>query len=167
MTRCQSSQFRLATRSEIRKVSSENCSPAVFANETLSSMRGAATRMISRFTAMTVALAYNWWSLFVRLAHPKARLEAITSRPFLLSGIGRLTSHSGQAHLSITPMHARAKDARALLTAASQRLKAWKSTAEQLPFASVWQRVCEFITTHVTGFNWLARQFQPLLTHCT
>ncbi len=120
-----------------------------------------------RFSAMTVALAYNWWSLFVRLAHPKARLEAITSRPFLLSGIGRLTSHSGQAHLSITPMHGKAKDARALLTAVSERLKAWKRTAEQLPFDSVWRRVCEFITTHVTGFNWLARRFQPLLTHCT
>ena len=37
-----------------------------------------------RFTAMTVALAYNWWSVFVRLAHPMARLEAITSRPLLL-----------------------------------------------------------------------------------
>ena len=46
-------------------------------------------------TAMTVALAYNWWSLFVRLAHPQARLEAITSRPFLLSAIGRMTSHAG------------------------------------------------------------------------
>ena len=120
-----------------------------------------------RFTAMTVALAYNWWSLFVRLAHPKARLEAITSRPFLLSGIGRLSSHAGQAHLSITPMHARAKDARALLTTVSERLKAWKRTAEQLPWISVWQRVCEFITTHVTGFNWLARQNLPQLTHCT
>ena len=30
-----------------------------------------------QLTAMTVALAYNWWSLFVRLAHPKARLETI------------------------------------------------------------------------------------------
>jgi len=120
-----------------------------------------------RFSAMTVALAYNWWSLFVRLAHPKARLEAITSRPFLLSGIGRLTSHAGQTHLSITPIHAQANDARALLTAVSARLKAWKSTAEQLPFASVWQRVCEFITTHVTGFNWLAKRNQSLLMHCT
>jgi hypothetical protein len=120
-----------------------------------------------RLTAMTVALAYNWWSLFVRLAHPKARLEAITSRPFLLSGIGRLTSHAGQTHLSITPMHAQAKDARALLTTVSERLKAWKSTAEQLPLISVWQRVCEFIATHVTGFNWLARQNPPQLTHCT
>jgi len=120
-----------------------------------------------RFSAMTVALAYNWWSLFVRLAHPMARREAITSRPFLLSGIGRLTSHAGQTHLSITPMHAQAEEARALLTVVSQRLKAWKSTAEQLPFASVWQRVCEFIATHVTGFNWLATRTGPLLTHCT
>ena len=120
-----------------------------------------------RFSAMTVALAYNWWSLFVRLAHPKARLEAITSRPFLLSGIGRLTSHSGQAHLSITSMHGQATHAQALLTAVSARLKAWKKTAEQLPLDSVWRRVCEFITTHVTGCNWLARRFHPLLTHCT
>jgi len=120
-----------------------------------------------RFSAMTVALAYNWWSLFVRLAHPKARLEAITSRPFLLSGIGRLTSHAGQAHLSITPMHAKAQDARALLTAVSGRLKEWKRTAEQLPLVSIWQRVCEFIATQVTGFNWLARRTQPLLTHRT
>ncbi|OGA51601.1 MAG: transposase [Betaproteobacteria bacterium RIFCSPLOWO2_12_FULL_62_13] len=120
-----------------------------------------------RLSAMTVALAYNWWSLFVRLAHPKARLEAITSRPFLLSGIGRLTSHAGQAHLSITPMHARANEARAFLTAVSQRLKQWKHAAEQLNFASVWQRVCEFIATEVTGFNWLARRIQPLLPRCT
>lgn len=35
-------------------------------------------------TARAVALAYNWWSLFVRLAPPKARLEAITSRPLSL-----------------------------------------------------------------------------------
>lgn len=120
-----------------------------------------------QFTAMTVALAYNWWSLFVRLAHPKARLEAITSRPLLLSGIGRLTSHAGQAQLSITPMHAKAKDAHALLTTVSGKLKAWKRTAEQLPVVSVWQRVCEFIVTHVTGFNWLMRQNSSLLTQCT
>ena len=120
-----------------------------------------------RLTAMTVALAYNWWSLFVRLAHPKARLEAITSRPFLLSGIGRLTSHGGQSHLAITPMHGRAKQARALLTTGSERLKRWKNAAEQLPFATVWQRVCEFIAANVTGFNWLAPRHQHALPHCT
>lgn len=120
-----------------------------------------------RLSAMTVALTYNWWSLFVRLANPKARREAITSRPLLLSGIGRLSSHAGQAQLSITPMHAKAKHAHALLTAVSAKLKAWKSTAEQLPLMSVWQRVCEFIVTHVTGFNWLTPHDRPQLTHCT
>lgn len=30
-------------------------------------------------SARAVALVYNWWSWYVRLAHPKARLEAITS----------------------------------------------------------------------------------------
>jgi hypothetical protein len=115
-----------------------------------------------QLTAMTVALAYNWWSLFVRLANPQARLEAITSRPLLLSGIGRLTAHAGQAQLSITPMHAQAHHARTLLIAVSERLSAWKRTAEQLPMVSVWQRVCEFIVTHVTGFNWLAATHQRI-----
>lgn len=32
-------------------------------------------------SARAVALIYNWWGWYVRLAHPKARLEAVTSRP--------------------------------------------------------------------------------------
>ena len=36
-----------------------------------------------------------------------------------------------------------------------------------VPLVSVWQRVCEFIVTHVTGFNWLARRPLPQLMHCT
>src|SRR6476469_6149738 len=34
-----------------------------------------------RLLARSVALIYNWWSLFVRLADPVHRREAITSRP--------------------------------------------------------------------------------------
>jgi hypothetical protein len=119
-----------------------------------------------QLSAMAVALAYNWWSLFVRLAHPKARLEAITARPLLLSGIGELTHHSGQTHLAITPMHAKAGFAKDLLTRVSRRLNEWKHTAEQLNADTVWQRVCEFIATAVTGFNWLATRKSPHLTHC-
>jgi hypothetical protein len=109
-----------------------------------------------QFTAMTVALAYNWWSLFVRLAHPQARLEAITSRPLLLSGIGRLTHHGGRSRLTITALHGKAAHAKAILMRVSERLQAWKSAAEQLAAPCVWHRVCEFIVTAVTGFNWLA-----------
>lgn len=109
-----------------------------------------------RLTAKTVALIYNWWSLFVRLANPKARLEAITSRPFLLSGVGRKTEHAGQQHLKITPLHGKNKQAREMLTKVSTLLQEWKKAAEQLHPHAVWQRVCQTITTAFTGFDWLA-----------
>lgn len=48
-------------------------------------------------SAQTVALVYNWWSWYVRLAHPKARLEAIASRPLLLAAVGRVNGHAGQS----------------------------------------------------------------------
>lgn len=37
----------------------------------------------------------NGWRLFVRLANPEARREAITSRPWLISSVGRKTEHAG------------------------------------------------------------------------
>jgi len=46
-------------------------------------------------SAQAVALVYHWWSGYMRLANPKARLEAITSRPLLLAAVGRLTEHAG------------------------------------------------------------------------
>ncbi|MEF8732004.1 MAG: transposase [Candidatus Accumulibacter meliphilus] len=38
-----------------------------------------------KLPARAVALIYNWWSWYVRLAHPKARLKAITSPPMFCS----------------------------------------------------------------------------------
>jgi hypothetical protein len=108
-----------------------------------------------RFNAQAVALIYNWWSLFTRLVNPAARMEAITARPFLLSGVARLTNHAGQQHLSITSTHGKGPLAQAMLMRVSRQLQAWKSTAEQLTPISVWERVCEFIIMAVTGFNWL------------
>ena len=73
----------------------------------------------------------------MRLAHPKARLETITVRPLLLSGIGELTHHGRQTHLAITPMHAKAGFAKDLLTQVSGQLNEWQHTAEQLKTASM------------------------------
>jgi hypothetical protein len=61
-------------------------------------------RIISRL----VALVYNWWSLFVRLANPDKHHEAITSRPLMLHSVGRQTTHSGQTIVTITSTHAKA-----------------------------------------------------------
>lgn len=58
-----------------------------------------------RLMTRTIALIYNWWNLYTRLALPDKHHEAITSRPLLLSGIGRLTQHSSQKTLTITSMH--------------------------------------------------------------
>ena len=49
--------------------------------------------------ARFIALIYNWWSLFVRLAEPGKHLEAITSRPLLLSAIAERTRHARQTTL--------------------------------------------------------------------
>ena len=58
-----------------------------------------------RLMARTIALIYNWWNLYTRLALPGKHHEAITSRPLLLSSIGRLTTHSAQKTLTLTSMH--------------------------------------------------------------
>jgi hypothetical protein len=58
-----------------------------------------------RYIARIIALIYNWWSLFVRLAEPDKHYEAIVSRPLLLHGIGKQTSHATQKTLTITNTH--------------------------------------------------------------
>ena len=89
---------------------------------------------------LAVALVYNWWSLFVRLGNPKAHLEAITSRPFLLSSVARHTTHSGAQLLTITPQHAEADKAKFFLaTAIHELINRFKSAAEQLKTKSIWQ----------------------------
>src|SRR3954447_11986120 len=56
--------------------------------------------------ARTIAVLYNWWTLFTRLAIPNRHTEAITSRPLLLSGVARQTTHSNQNTLTVTSAHA-------------------------------------------------------------
>ena len=50
----------------------------------------------SQIMARMVALVYNWWNLFSRLAIPDKHHEAITSRPLLLSSVGQLTRSGRQ-----------------------------------------------------------------------
>ena len=106
-----------------------------------------------RLSAMAVALIYNWWSLFVRLGNPQARMEAITSRPFLLSAVARQSTHGGQRHLTITSQHAEADKAKSLLTAIHTLITQFKSAAEQFKVKSVWQLVCDHIVATVAHFK--------------
>ena len=71
--------------------------------------------------ARLIALIYNWWSLFVRLADPDHHREAITSRPLVLHGVARQTRHAGQTRLTVTSSHGR----REAVVAALRRITAF------------------------------------------
>jgi hypothetical protein len=111
------------------------------------SLRSAVTRDLlrSRISARTVALLYNWWTLFVRCAEPERPREAITSRPLMLCAVGRVIEHAGQSILRLTSSHAEAARAQRLLSELSLFLSGLWNTAEQLDTAARWQRIWQRI----------------------
>ena len=101
----------------------------------------------SRVAARTVALVYNWWTIFVRCAEPTRPREAVTSRPLMLCAVGRIIQHAGQSILRLTSSHAEAARAQQLLSDLSMFLSSLSNTAEQLTarqrWERIWQRVLE------------------------
>jgi hypothetical protein len=107
-----------------------------------------------QLAARMVALIYNWWSLFVRLANPQARREAITSRPWLICSVGRRTEHAGQTTITLSGLHAHFDKARAALMRVSALLQGWVSeAAEQFNPASVWHLLCEHLKRILAGIR--------------
>jgi hypothetical protein len=94
-------------------------------------------RLMARF----VALVFNWWTLFVRLADPDHHREAITSRPLLLSAIGRRATHAGQTTIRVGSTHAKHAWVRRALTRIGAFLEALRSSAEQLTPLERWYRI--------------------------
>jgi hypothetical protein len=94
-----------------------------------------------RLIARMVALIYNWWSLFVRLAHPDTHLEAITSRPLLLHAVAKQVEHAGQRRLTITSLHAASATVQRALRALSGFLSELHRSAEQLHPVQLWYRI--------------------------
>jgi len=95
--------------------------------------------------ARIVALTYNWWSLFSRLAIPNRHTEATTTRPLLLHGIGRQTKHSNQTTLTITSNHAHAEPVQRALESVSHLLQRLAATAEQFTASQRWNWLLRFI----------------------
>jgi len=112
-----------------------------------------------RLLAGMVALIYNWWSLFVRLADPEHHREAITSRPLLLSAIARRTQHAGQVKLTISSMHGMQHKARRAYARIANFLAALRNTAEQLDPVQRWYRILSEALRHFLK----GRQLKPPL----
>ena len=100
-------------------------------------------------SARAVALIYNGWSWYVRLAHPKTRLEAITSRPMLLAGVGRLTEHAGQSRLLLTLSHAAVDQIKAMIVNVRKGLDHVLASAPQLPKAARWPALVRYIVDKI------------------
>jgi hypothetical protein len=94
-----------------------------------------------RLLAGMVALIYDWWSLFVRLADPEHHREAITNRPLLLSAIARRTQHAGQVTLTVSSTHGMQHKARRAYIRIAGFLAELRKTAEQLDALQRWYRI--------------------------
>ena len=110
-----------------------------------------------RLLAGSVALIFNWWSLFVRLADPDHRPEAITSRPLLMQAIARQTQHAGQVTLTISSTHGEHHKARRAYLRIAGFLAQLRQTAEQLDPVQRWYRILsEALKRYLKG-----RQLDP------
>ena len=88
-----------------------------------------------------IALVYNWWSLFVRLANPAKHYEAITSRPLLLSSVGRLIKTGRQQRMVITSSHSHTTQVQALYRRMASFFNDLKNAAPQLTPQACWERI--------------------------
>src|SRR6516164_9400180 len=94
-----------------------------------------------RLLAANVALIYNWWSLFVRLADPDQHREVITSRPLLLQAIARKTQHAGRTTLSVSSTHGEQQTARRAYLRIARFFASLRAKAEQLDAVQRWYRI--------------------------
>ena len=99
----------------------------------------------SQFMSRIIALIYNWWNLFVRLANPSGYQEAISSKPLLLTSVGRLTQSGRQKKMTITSQHGWAGKAKEMLTQLNQFFNSWRHDAPQLSAEGCWQRITSAI----------------------
>ena len=94
-----------------------------------------------RLVARMIALIYNWWSLFVRLAEPDKHFEAIVSRPLLLHGVGKQTTHAAQKTITITSTHGRASYVKEAYQRINDFFNQLKAIAPQLTPLQCWYHI--------------------------
>jgi len=99
----------------------------------------------SQLMARMVALIFNWWSLFTRMATGSKHGEAITTRPLFQHGVARRTRHANQTQLSISSQHGKAKKIAYLLTGISAWIQNVKASAEQLAGRAQWPKIVKRI----------------------
>jgi hypothetical protein len=94
-----------------------------------------------RIMARLIALVYNWWNIFTRLAQPEQHLEAVTSRPLLLHAVGRMVTTGRRTILRLTSTHAQGDQIRTVLERIAAFFRLLDQTAEQLSVEAIWAAI--------------------------
>jgi hypothetical protein len=110
-----------------------------------------------RFMANLVALVYNWWHLYARLHDGDHHREAITSRPALLGGVGRLTRHGGQSTIKVSLQHENRDALVESIARVSNTLHRFHAIAERWTIDQRWALLLTHIFRHWLGGKWLGR----------
>lgn len=100
---------------------------------------------VTQAVAVIGALVYNWWSIFCRLADPDHHREAITTRPTLLHGVIRQTTHSNQRTLTITSTNGNKDAIASFFIRLGQWLAHMLANAEQWTSAQRWAAMAKTI----------------------
>lgn len=104
----------------------------------------------SELTARTVALVYNWWSWYVLTTNPKARRQELTSRPLLLSAVGRATQSGRWTELHLAPMYADLGLIKMMIANVKTGIAYVNRAAEQLPKVDRWRVLLGYICDRIT-----------------
>ncbi len=94
-----------------------------------------------RLSARLVALIYNWWNIFARLAEPDKHLEAITSRPLLMHAVATRAKHARTTTIRISSSHAKAGHVARALRAVATFLRGLIENAEQFRREQIWTAI--------------------------
>lgn len=111
---------------------------------------------VSQLAACFIALVYNWWGLYVRFYDSEHHREAITTRPYLMQGVGRQVHSGGQTTVKIGLTHDQSEKVTKAVTLISRRLHEFSSIAEQWSVNQRWAYLLTCILRPWLGGKWLS-----------
>ncbi len=118
----------------------------------------------SQLMARIVALIFNWWKLYLRMALGKENGEALTGRAQFQQAVARQTRHGGQNKLRLVSMHGKGSKIAHLQQRVSKWLGRFREGAEQLAPTERWRELLRKIFEELGGFQLVprARNAPPL-----
>ena len=108
-----------------------------------------------RIMANLIAFIANLWTLYVMLFDGEHHREAITSRPALLSGVGRQTEHAGKKTIKVRILHENGEIIAQAITVISNLLNRMSAIAARWEPATSWALLMMWIFRAKLAGKWL------------